>query len=647
MGVVPEEALEQVERFLGEERYDAASELCQTLLCRDPDNVEVLFLSGNIAFRGKEWGMAIFYFREACRLDPANPVLLNNLGLAMLKGTQSREPIAGASLDEAARTFEKALHFQPDYVIAWKNLGIVRREQGDTDGARSCFTQGLTFAPNDSALWLNMGMLYTATHYYDLAIDCYRRILRLDPVERADVLNRLATLYGYIGKIPEAIATFEKAIALAPIREQQMCYASNLLFTLHYLPAISPEEIAGVHRKYGETYFSGTPAQCPANNPDPHRRLRVGYVSPDLRMNAVLFFIQPVLAAHDAAQVEVFCYANVKTPDLVTAQLREKHPVVWRDIFGLDDDKVLHLIRNDGIDILVDLAGHGGENRLSLFNLRPAPVQVSWIGYPDTTGLPAMDYRITDAKADPPGMTEHLHTEELVRLPRTFLCYNPGGDFPSEGPLPFLANRFVTFGTMSNFSKINAPLLDIWCEILTKVPASRLVLRYRGQERERLNRELSEHLERKGIGAERLLLLGHARSVVEQMQAYHMIDIALDTFPYNGTTTTCEALYMGVPVVTLAGHSHVARVGASLLETAGLPELVAESAGEYVEKAVILAGDLKRLLHLRKGLRRMLMSSPLTDNVTFTVQVEQLYRQMWQRWCREHGHQPTGSELLS
>lgn len=644
MEVVPKKELEQAERLMGEGCLDEAEELCRTLLRRDPNNMEALFLAGNLAFRGKAWGTAILRFREACRVDPANPVLLNNLGLALMEAAQSREPIADASLETAAIVFEKALTFQPDYVTAWKNLGIVRREQGDTDSARSCFSQGLAVAPNDASLWLNLGTLYTTTYHFDLAIDCYRRILRLNPVDPAEMLNRLATLHCYRGRISDAVGTFEQAIALAPIREQRLCYASNRLFTLHYLPAIAPEEIARSHREWGTTFFPSDPAPCPVSNPDPHRRLRVGYVSPDLRMNAVLFFIQPVLAAHDPAQVEAFCYANVKKPDLVTRQLREGHRVVWRDIVGLSDEDALRLIRDDRIDILVDLTGHGGENRLSLFGLRPAPLQVTWIGYPDTTGLPAMDYRITDAKADPPGMTEHLHTEELIRLPRSFLCYNPGGDFPPEGPLPLLTNGSVTFGTMSNFSKINAPLLDMWCEILGRLPASRLMLRYRGQERDRVHRELCEHLESKGIGPRRLLLLGHARSVTEQMRDYYRMDISLDTFPYNGTTTICEALYMGVPVVTLAGYSHVARVGASLLETVGLGDLVAESAGEYVEKAVKLAGDLKRLLELRKGLRRMVMESPLTDNVTFTAQVEQAYRQIWQRWCREHATHPAGTE---
>ncbi|BCS55985.1 tetratricopeptide repeat protein [Geobacter sp. SVR] len=631
-------ALEHAEQLCTEGRDLEAAALCRDLLSRDPENLEAHFLLGNMAFRARDWKIAIFHFREACCLGGENPVLFNNLGLALLEGAQNSAPVADASLEEARHVLKKALAIRPDYVAAWKNLGLLLREQGDTAGAHHCFDQALAIAPDDFSLWLHKGALYTSSYHFDLAVGCYQRVLALSPDDPAEMLNRLATLRCYLGEIADAVVTFEQAISHAPIREQQICYASNRLFTLHYVPDMPPPEIARAHREWGTTYFPVAPPPRFANSLDPHRRLRVGYVSPDLRMNAVSFFIQPVLAAHDPAQVEVFCYANVKKPDIVTAQLQEGCRVIWRDIVSLSDDETLRLIRNDRIDILVDLTGHGGENRLPLFGLCPAPVQVTWIGYPDTTGLPAMDYRITDAKADPPGMTEHLHTEELVRLPHSFLCYSPGGDFPPEGPLPLLTNRYVTFGTMSNFSKINAPLMDIWCNILAQVPFSRLVLRYRGQERDRIYGELSRHLANRGIEPGRLLLLGHARSVVEQMRAYHLLDVSLDTFPYNGTTTTCEALYMGVPVITLAGRSHMARVGASLLETVGLEDLVAESAEEYVEKAVRLAGDLRRLLELRKGLRGMLMASPLTDRVTFTAQVEQAYRRMWHRWCRIHGN---------
>jgi len=643
MDALPEKRLGQVERLIGDGRYDEAAALCQQLLHDDPDNVEAHFLAGNIAFNARAWETAISCFRDACRVDPANPVLLNNLGLALMEKAQSEKPADDASLEEAAAAFEKALALQPEYTTAWKNLGLARLGQGETDTARNCFTRGLAAAPNDAALWVNLGTLHTTSYEYDQAIDYYRRAVRLGPGDPADVLNRLATVQSYVGRIPEAVANFAQAASLATVPEQRLCYASNRLLTLHYLAEPSPEEIARAHREWGVSSFPAAPPPpriAQADNPE--RRLRVGYVSADLRMNAVLFFIQPVLAAHDPARVEVFCYASVKTPDLVTRQLQEEYNVIWRDIARLNDEETARLIRDDAIDILVDLTGHAGSNRLALFSLRPAPVQVTWIGYPDTTGLPAMDYRITDAKADPPGMTEHLHTEELIRLPRSFLCYRPGGDFPPEGPLPLLTNRSITFGSMSNFSKINAPLMALWSEILARIPASRLVLRYRGKDHERVFQELAGHLAKKGIEPERLVLLGHARSVVEQMRAYHMMDIALDTFPYNGTTTTCEALYMGVPVITLAGYFHMARVGASLLETVGLEELVAESAGGYIEKAAALAGDLPRLLELRKGLRRRLMDSPLADNITFTAQVELAYRQIWQRRCREQAHTDEG-----
>jgi predicted O-linked N-acetylglucosamine transferase (SPINDLY family) len=290
---------------------------------------------------------------------------------------------------------------------------------------------------------------------------------------------------------------------------------------------------------------------------------------------------------------------------------------------------------SDQIDILVDLAGHSSGNRLSLFARRVAPVQVNWIGYPNTTGLNEMDYRITDPKADPPGMTEKLHSEELVRLPDSFLCYRPGSDFPPENPLPMFVNRFVTFGSFSNFIKVTPDLLDMWARILGAVPNSRLFFRARGMTDARFQQDILPIFERHGVNSERITILGHARSVIDNLRDYHNLDIALDTFPYHGTTTTCESLYMGVPVITLAGRSHVSRVGVSLLQSVGIPDLIAETADDYVSAAIALANDLRRLLDLRKSLRGMVLASPLTDNITFTRHLEAAYRLMWQRWCAD------------
>jgi predicted O-linked N-acetylglucosamine transferase (SPINDLY family) len=630
-----EQRVQQAEQLISDGLIDEAVTVCTAVLQEDLRNIEALFLLGTVAFRKSSWHAASEFFSEAVRNAPDNPTLLNNLGLAYLESGRNSSPVGRVQLELAVTTLKKALVLKPDYVAAWKNLGVAYRELGDSEGAYHSFTNGLSHDPANASLWLSLGSLYTGEYSFDRAIECYRRLMRLNPEDPAEVLNRLATLYCYIGKIGESVAAFHQAVACAPIFEQKRAYDMNRLFTIHYSPDLTPEQIADSHRVWGQTYFPN-PVQVHFQNvPEPRRRLRIGYVSPDLRMNAVLFFIQPVLASHDPAQVEIFCYANVTKTDHATEQLRNHHQVVWRDIVTLDDATACQLIRDDRIDILVDLTGHGGDNRLPLFGLRPAPLQVTWIGYPDTTGLPGMDYRITDAIADPPGLTEHLHTEQLLRLPGCFLCYRPGAEFPDVTGLPLLKNDYITFGTMNNFSKINDRMVDVWCEILRHVPESRLMIRYRGKEWHRINDELSARFVHNGIAAHRLVLLGHASSVVAQLQAYHEMDIALDTSPYNGTTTTFESLFMGVPVVTLVGRSHVARVGASILTALELGELVAESEHEYVTKAVALAHDHSGLDMMRTTLRTKLLQSPLTDSVTFTRQLEQCYREIWQNWCRQ------------
>jgi len=630
--------LEQAEHLLLAGKSVEVITLCQSLLAEQPDDIELLFLMGNAAAATGDWGAAISAFRKACSVAPGLPLLLNNLGLSLLEGAKQTVPVPGASLAEAAASLQQALAIQPDYPIAWENLGLVRRGEGKLEEAKYCMEQGLAIAPTTSSLWLQLAALHVATYHFDQAAFCYRKALQLTLEDPAEVLNRLATVQVYMGETVKSLDTFSRAITQAEIPEQKRSYTQNRLFTLHYPFETSPEQIAFEHRQWGELFFCQSKNHRFNNTPLPERRLRIGYVSPDFRMNAVSFFIQPILAAHNPAEVDVYCYANVEKPDIVTAQL-QKHPVVWRDIYAVDDQEVFRQIQSDQIDILIELAGHGANNRLALLGLRPAPIQVTWIGYPDTTGLPTIDYRITDRIADPPGLTEQFHTEQLLRLDPCFLCYRPGDDFPEQTACaPVVNHGIISFGTMSNFSKINRVMLELWADIMASTPGSRLVLRYRGGEHERIHQELAAVLHTRGIEKQRLLLLGHATSVVQQLEGYHQIDIALDTFPYNGTTTTCETLYMGVPVITLAGRSHVSRVGASLLQAVGLPDLVCNSMEEYKTTALALASDVSRLINLRQTLRRQLLNSPLCDNRMAAAGVEQLYRTAWRRWCRTQGN---------
>jgi protein O-GlcNAc transferase len=308
----------------------------------------------------------------------------------------------------------------------------------------------------------------------------------------------------------------------------------------------------------------------------------------------------------------------------------------WQNVVGWTDERVADKIREDKIDILVDLAGHTAGNRLRVFARKPAPVQVSYLGYPGSTGLSEMDYRLTDSFADPPGKTESLHSEKLWRLPVCNWCFSGFDDSPAVGPLPAEAGS-ICFGTFNNFAKASPAVMDLWAAILTAMPSSRLIIKSQGLGERGVSERIHQLFESRGVQADRLEIRGHEPNPVSHLDAYNQMDIALDTFPYHGTTTTCEALWMGVPVITLAGQTHVSRVGVSLLNSVGLPELIAQSPEEYVSIAIRLAKDLPRLAELHRTLRQRMQASPLMDAPRFAGDIEAAYRQMWQNWCATVG----------
>jgi predicted O-linked N-acetylglucosamine transferase (SPINDLY family) len=366
------------------------------------------------------------------------------------------------------------------------------------------------------------------------------------------------------------------------------------------------------------------------------RKLKIGYVSPDFRSHAVASFIEPVLAHHDQERFEIFAYYNHGQNDMVTQRLR-KYCHHWRNIAAMSDEEVAELIREDEIDFLIDLAGHTGHNRLLVFARKPAPIQVTWLGYPDTTGLSTMDYRITDGFADPVDMTEDFHTEQLIRLPECFSVYHVPEEYPEVSRLPALENGYITFGSFNNFSKTTPEVIALWAKILRSVPDSRLMLKYSGLSDSSMKRMVREAFARLDIHPSRVELLGKDPSHVTHLQRYYQLDIALDTFPYCGTTTTCEALWMGVPVITLAGSSHVSRVGSSLMSNLGYTEMIASSQQKYVAIAVGLAPDIDRLSAIREELRDRMADSPLMDSTRFTQHLENAYKEMWRTWCMDNG----------
>jgi protein O-GlcNAc transferase len=356
----------------------------------------------------------------------------------------------------------------------------------------------------------------------------------------------------------------------------------------------------------------------------------VGYVSPDFRQHAVAFFMAPILTQHDHRVVEVHCYVDQRNNDDTSSQLR-RHADHWTMIAGQPDEAVVQRIRQDGIDILVDLAGYTAGSRLGVFARQAAPIQVTYLGYPNTTGLPTIQYRITDRWADPPGETEHLHSEELIRPSSSFLCYAPPTGCPDVVEPPVVQGGRITFGSFNRGRKITDLVVSLWSRLLRELPSSRLLLKPGPVDRAALRARFSAH----GVGADRIDIVAYSASILHHFADYGSIDVALDTFPYHGTTTTCDAMWMGVPVVTLAGHDHRSRVGVSLLRSTDLAELIAETPDEYVERALGLAQNPDRLRQLRAAQRGVMLRSPLMDAQSFTRALEAAYREMWVRWCSE------------
>ena len=428
-----------------------------------------------------------------------------------------------------------------------------------------------------------------------------------------------------------AVACYRRALELKP----DFVWAhSNLVFGQGFCPGCDAETLYEEHRRWNRQHAEPLAKfiQPHLNDRSPDRRLRIGYVSPDFRNHPVGLFLLPLLESHDHESFEVFCYASVRIPDTMTGRCRA-HADVWRDVLGLSDEQLANAVRQDQTDILVDLSMHAGSHRLLVFARKPAPVQVTYLAYCGTTGLSTMDYRLTDPYLDPPGQDERFYCEQSVRLPETYWCYQPVIETPPVNPVPVLKGGPFTFGCLNNFCKVTPPALAAWSRLLQAMPDARLLLYARaGGHRDRVRGVLAE----RGISTERLAFVDFL-PLEEYFDVYQRIDVALDTFPYGGGTTTCDALWMGVPVVSLAGQTAVGRGGASILSNVGLPELVAHDAEQYVRIAVDLANDLPRLSELRATLRNRMQASPLMDAPRFARNVEAAYREMWRRWCAKHG----------
>jgi protein O-GlcNAc transferase len=596
----------------------AESAACYTQALADvPENTEVLVNYGAVLRDMGKPGEAEACYRQALQLSPEAALAHFNLGNALRD--QGR-------LDEAVASFERALTLCPDSPAMYNNLGNTLRDLGRLEESLQVYRQALEKGPENFEALVNLGNGLKEAGRLEEAISSYEKALLLRP-EMPEAYYNLGTVYQDQCRMDEAVTCFRKTLELKP---DHVIAHSNLLMDLHYDTTVTPEELLQESRAWEFRQLAGTAVMPPpSTTPDPERQLRIGYVSGDLRRHPVGYFLDGVLASHDKEHFEVFCYANQSFGDDLTDRLQQNADQ-WRAIFGWNDDSVAELIREDAIDILIDLSGHTARNRLLVFGRKPAPVQATWAGYVGTTGLSAMDYLISDPRETPEG-SDHWYLESVVRLPDCYVCYTPPEYAPPVAPLPARRNGFITFGCFNNLAKINRPVMDLWIRLLQELPDARLVLATKALGNPTVSARFRQIFADGGV-AERVDFSGMVPHP-ELLARYGKIDLALDPFPYSGGLTTLEGLWMGVPALTLGGDRFASRHSLSHLTAVGLPEFIVADQEAYLATAMALAHNLSHLENIRSGLRERMKSSPLCDAHRFTRNLEEAYRSMWRRWC--------------
>lgn len=606
---------EQARRCLELGDMGRAVALLQQVVAREPRHAGALSQLGLIAYQAGRSDLALSFLGRAADAEPLAADPQFNLGLALMRAGR---------LEEAKAAFRRAIGLSPNFPKAFVALANVEHLQGRLDEAASALEQALTLEPGYAAASMNLGNVRSEQGRLTEAEQNVRRALELEP-RHAVAWRNLAAIHRVQGRATDALGAYEKALALDPGFADA---ESGRLLTLSYLTDVSAADIFEAHRAWGAKAAAPAPARHP-NSLDPDRPLRIGYVSADLHSHPVGFFLSGVLERHDPAAVQAICYRTGGAPDETTQRLQAAASG-WRDIAGASDEEAERLVRADGIDILVDLSGHTAGHRLPLFARRPAPVQASWLGYVATTGLAAIDYLITDAWTAPEG-SEGLFTEKLVRLPHGRFCYAPPAYAPEPAPRP-RADRPITFGSFNDLMKLNAEVVRTWSRVLAAVPGSRLYLKWTSLGDGEVRARVGAAFAGRGIEPERLVLAGRSPHA-DMLAQYGEVDVALDPFPFGGGLTTCEALWMGVPVVTWPRERACSRQSLGFLELLGLGELAAGSEAGYIELAAGLAGDPERLGELSRSLRQRMASSPLCHGELFTPTLEAAFRGMWRRRC--------------
>ncbi|MBA4368670.1 MAG: hypothetical protein C0403_13650 [Desulfobacterium sp.] len=637
--------------FQSDGQYDKAAACYHKAIHLKPDYAAAYFNMGNVKSAENHYKEAIGWYQEALRIVPDDPDGCYNMANSYKKLGMFDQSIlwyeaaiqirpdhaesfnnmgnAYATLNKwenAMECYQKALVIFPDYPEALYNLAHGCQFRGKIKEAVFLYQKTLAINPEYAEVYNNIGNIFKDLGMISDAVTCYRKVLSLKP-DFLEAINNMGNCFLNMGQHDEAVKYYRTALAIEP---DSSTACSNLLYSLNFQEGLDENQVFKEHWTWG---MQQTKTVKPLELPkpvicSPDRCLRIGYVSPDFRDHSVACFIEPLIMGHDRSFFQVVCYSDASVTDLVTERLKSRAGQWW-DICGLSDIAAAERIRQDRIDILVDLAGHTANNRLGVFARKPSPIQLSYLGYPNTTGLPAIQYRITDSWADPPGMTDHLYTENLIRLSSGFLCYQPKVEISINSKVQTSSNGTLTFGSFNQRAKITPHVISVWARILSQVPHAEMILKSKAYQDDKVQKQIIDDFSRHGIAPERIKFLSHQASDTDHLNSYQNIDISLDPFPYNGTTTTCDALWMGVPVITLAGKTHVSRVGVSLLSSINRKELIADSEDEYIRKSIVLGKNPEQIQEYRNSLRPAMLGSSLMDRKKFCATFEKALKEIW------------------
>jgi predicted O-linked N-acetylglucosamine transferase (SPINDLY family) len=629
-------------------QFHSAADCFETALGMEPQNADAHLDRGSALFSMGRVDDAVAEFQESLRLRADNISALGNLSIALREAGRLDESIAALEkivelkpdwlqanatlaftlhragrVNQAIPVYRRVLQLKPDEPEAMSNLSAALSEIGQYEEACALSRKSIEISPKFADAWANLGDAERKAGRPRESLTASRRALELRP-GFAVAHNNLGNALRDSGRIDEAVKEFRKAITIDPT---YIAAASNLVYSLYFHERYAPASILAEHQEWNRRFALPLEPKNPKypNDRSAERRIKVGYVSADFRNHVIGANVLPLLRHRDRESVHVTCYSNVTLPDGVTERFRELSDE-WRQIAGVEDVKVAKMIADDRIDVLVDLSLHTAGNRLTVFARKPAPVQVTFAGYPGTTGVPAIGYRLTDPQLDPPAVGDGFYAEQSIRLPHSFWCYQPTGIEPEVNDLPAVKNGRITFGCLNNVVKAGETCIKLWSSVLRRVPDSSIeLLSHPGDHRNRVVAEL-------GISPSRVRFHDY-QPRAEYLRLYHGVDISLDTFPYNGHTTSLDSWFMGVPVVSLSGQTAVSRAGLSHATNLNLVDLVARTPDDFGPIAAKLAANLSQLSELRQSLRSRMKASALMDGARFTRNIEQAYRTMWHRWC--------------